>query len=235
MKRKNFIAVAAIVLIAVIALVVLMLEKNNSEFRIQNSELSVTAVPEDKETQVTPDVIEVEQTEAPAVEQKEETTAEETAIPAAEETEKTSAEETEAPAAEDKEKTAEEETKASAEDEAKEQPFLVQITEDDPSIGYVLVRMPNPVGLLPLPQEGEYKKTIRVAMPDGSEYINVLHITPNGFWMENANCEGQDCVKQGEVTLENREERILWNMIICLPHQLSAELITREEAEQMLK
>ena len=138
-------------------------------------------------------------------------------------------------AAEDMEKTAEEETKASAEDEAKEQPFLVQITEDDPSIGYVLVRMPNPVGLLPLPQEGEYKKTIRVAMPDGSEYINVLHITPNGFWMENANCEGQDCVKQGEVTLENREERILWNMIICLPHQLSAELITREEAEQMLR
>ena len=89
--------------------------------------------------------------------------------------------------------------------------------------------------LLPLPQEGEYKKTIRVAMPDGSEYVNVLHITTNGFWMEHANCEGQDCVKQGEVTLENREERILWNMIICLPHQLSAELITREEAEQMLK
>ena len=235
MKRKNFIAVAAIVLIAVIALVVLMLEKNNSEFRIQNSELSVTAEPDKTEPQVTPDVIEAEQTEAPAVEQKEETTAEETAIPAAEETEKTSAEETEAPAAEDMEKTAEEETKASAEDEAKEQPFLVQITEDDPSIGYVLVRMPNPIGLLPLPQEGEYKKTIRVAMPDGSEYVNVLHITTNGFWMEHANCEGQDCVKQGEVTLENREERILWNMIICLPHQLSAELITREEAEQMLR
>ena len=184
---------------------------------------------------MTPDVIEVEQTEAPAAEQKKETTAEETAIQAEEETEKTSAEETEAPAAEDMEKTAEEETKASAEDEAKEQPFLVQITEDDPSIGYVLVRMPNPIGLLPLPQEGEYKKTIRVAMPDGSEYVNVLHITTNGFWMEHANCEGQDCVKQGEVTLENREERILWNMIICLPHQLSAELITREEAEQMLK
>ena len=234
MKRKNFIAVAAIVLIAVIALVVLMLEKNNSEFRIQNSELSVTAEPDKTEPQVTPDVIDVEQTEAPAAEQKKEITAEET-IPAEEETEKTSAEETEAPAAEDMEKTAEEETKASAEDEAKEQPFLVQITEDDPSIGYVLVRMPNPIGLLPLPQEGEYKKTIRVAMPDGSEYVNVLHITTNGFWMEHANCEGQDCVKQGEVTLENREERILWNMIICLPHQLSAELITREEAEQMLK
>ena len=227
MKRKNFIAVAAIVLIAVIALVVLMLEKNNSEFRIQNSELSVTAEPDKTEPQVTPDVIEAEQTEAPAAEQKKEITAEETAIPAEEETEKPAAEATEKPAAEA--------TETTAEDEAKEQPFLVQITEDDPSIGYVLVRMPNPIGLLPLPQEGEYKKTIRVAMPDGSEYVNVLHITTNGFWMEHANCEGQDCVKQGEVTLENREERILWNMIICLPHQLSAELITREEAEQMLR
>ena len=218
MKKKDFIAVGAIVLIAVIALVVLMLEKNNSEFRNQNSELSVTAEPNETEPQVTPDVIEVEQTEAPVVE---------TEVPTAAETEKAAVGETEAPTAE--------ETETSAEDEAKEQPFLVQITEDDPSIGYVLVRMPNPVGLLPLPQEGEYKKTIRVAMPDGSEYVNVLHITTNGFWMENANCQGQDCMKQGEVTLENREERILWNMIICLPHQLSAELITREEAEQMLK
>ena len=116
-----------------------------------------------------------------------------------------------------------------------EQPFLVQITESDPSIAYVLVRMPNPIGLLPLPLEGEYTKTIRQTMPDGSESVNILHLTPNGFRMEDANCEGHDCVNQGEVTLENREERILWNMIICLPHQLSAELITREEAEQMLK
>ena len=119
--------------------------------------------------------------------------------------------------------------------EAKDQPFLVQITEDDPSIAYVLVRMPNPVGLLPLPLEGEYTKTIRQVMADGSDSVNVLHITTNGFWMEDANCEGHDCVKQGLVTLENREERILWNMIICLPHQLSAELITREEAEAMLR
>ncbi len=211
MKRKHIICLAAIAIIIIAAVVLLLTQKNHSEFRIQNSELSVTAESNETKPQVTPDVIEAEQTEAPAVEQTEETTAEETEMPAAEETENP------------------------AEEETREQPFLVQITEDDPSIGYVLVRMPNPVGLLPLPQEGEYKKTIRVAMPDGSEYINVLHITPNGFWMENANCEGQDCVKQGEVTLENREERILWNMIICLPHQLSAELITREEAEQMLK
>ena len=116
-----------------------------------------------------------------------------------------------------------------------DQPFLVQITDDDPSIAYVLVRMQDGAGLLPLPLEGEYKKTIRQVYPDGSEAINVLHLTPNGVWMEEANCEGQDCIKEGEVTLENREERVLWNMIICLPHQLSLELITREEAEAMIK
>ena len=153
-----------------------------------------------------------------------------TAVPAAEEDDnseiKIETVSTEVPAAEEKDNK--------AEAEATDQPFLVQITDDDPSIAYVLIRMPNPIGLLPLPLEGEYSKTIRTTLADGSEYVNVLHLTPNGFRMEDANCEGHDCVNQGEVTLENREDRILWNMIICLPHQLSAELITREEALQML-
>ena len=118
--------------------------------------------------------------------------------------------------------------------EGDEQPYLVQITEDDPSIGYVLVQLPNSAGLLPLPQEGEYTKTIRQEMPDGSEWVNTLHVTPGGFWMEASNCEGQDCVGEGEVTLENRQERILGNMVICLPHQLVMYLLTREEAERLL-
>lgn len=129
---------------------------------------------------------------------------------------------------------AETETAAAPAEEQQEQPFLVQITEDDPAIAYVLVRMPDPVGLLPLPQEGEYTRTIRQTMADGSEAINVLRLTPNGFRMEDANCEGHDCINEGEVTLENREERVLWNMVICLPHQLCLELITREEALQTI-
>ena len=121
---------------------------------------------------------------------------------------------------------------ASPEDE---HPFLWEITEDDPAIAYVLVTLSYSSGLLPLPLEGEYTKTIRQVLPDGSEFINVLHLTPEGFWMEEANCEGHDCIGEGEVTLSNREERILWNMVICLPHRLSAELITRAEAEQLLR
>ena len=115
-----------------------------------------------------------------------------------------------------------------------EHPFLYEIAEDDPAIAYVLVTLSYSSGLLPLPLEGEYTKTIRQVLPDGSEYINVLHLTPEGFWMEEANCEGHDCIGEGEVTLSNREERALWNMVICLPHRLSAELITRAEAEQLL-
>lgn len=117
---------------------------------------------------------------------------------------------------------------------AQEQPFLLQITDSDPSAAYVLVRMQNSAGLLPLPTEGEYTRTIRQNLPDGTEAVNVLHLTTNGVWMEDSNCEGHDCINEGEVTLENREERVLWNMIICLPHQLSLELITRDEALQMI-
>ncbi len=227
MKKKYLIA-GAVVVIAVIAAVVLLLlnnSNNNSEFRIQNSELNAenvsTAVPSTDIKEVPVLTAEPENTEAPAAEGNDNSefriqNSELNAEP----------EKTEVPVAEKKDNK--------AEAEATDQPFLVQITDDDPSIAYVLVRMPNPIGLLPLPLEGEYSKTIRTKLADGSEFVNVLHLTPNGFRMEDANCEGHDCVNQGEVTLENREDRILWNMIICLPHQLSAELITREEALQML-
>ena len=138
---------------------------------------------------------------------------------------------TEAPAAEPAAQETETELPAEL---ATEQPFLVQVTDSDPSIAYVLVRMPETIGLLPLPVEGEYTRTIRQVMADGTEAVNVLHLTANGVWMEDSNCEGHDCILEGEVTLENREERVLWNMIICLPHQLSLELITRDEALQMI-
>ena len=210
-KRKiALIAAAAVLIIAAVAAVLLLTQKNNSELRIQNSELSVTEPA-------------AEPTDVPTAEPTEEPTAGPTEEPTTEPT----AAMTEEPA---EEPTAEPAAQPEETEQVHEQPFLVQITDSDPSIAYVLVRMPDPVGLLPLPTEGEYTRTIRQTMPDGSEAINVLHLTPNGVWMEEANCEGQDCVGEGEVTLENREERVLWNMIICLPHQLALELITRDEA-----
>ena len=116
-----------------------------------------------------------------------------------------------------------------------EQPFVVQITENDTAPGYVLVSAPNPIGFLPLPAEGEYTRTIRLTLADDSEAVNVLHLTPEGFWMEDSNCEGHDCIDEGIVTLSNREERVLGSWVICLPHQLVLELMTKEEAVSFLK
>ena len=75
-------------------------------------------------------------------------------------------------------------------------------------------------------------QTIRVDTTYGH---NTLIIQDGKIYMEDADCPGQDCVGEGKVTLQNREERVLWNMVICLPHKLTAELLTREEAIQMLK
>lgn len=117
---------------------------------------------------------------------------------------------------------------------AEQQPLLLQITEDDPAIAYVLVQTAGGVGFLPLPLEGEYTREIRGTDESGSEAVNVIRLTPEGFRMESANCPRQDCIGEGEVTLSNREERILGNLVICLPHQLLLCLVTREEAMQML-
>lgn len=59
--------------------------------------------------------------------------------------------------------------------------------------------------------------------------INTVHVTQHSIVMSHSNCKNQDCVKQGEVTLSNRETRFLGNMIICLPNRVTLELCTADE------
>ena len=84
---------------------------------------------------------------------------------------------------------------------------------------------------MPIPLNGD--NAFRITQADGSE--NVVHIGKDSFYMESSNCENQNCVQQGEVTLENRDTRVLLNMVICLPHNLRLELVTREEAQRFLE
>ncbi len=98
-----------------------------------------------------------------------------------------------------------------------------------PAKGYVLVTTPTRQGFLPLPEEEDYVFPLTQTLADGTVWENVIHVTPEGFYMESANCEGHDCVDEGTVTLENRKDRILGNMVICLPHQITLELYTPEE------
>ena len=104
-----------------------------------------------------------------------------------------------------------------------------------PAKGYVLVTTATQVGWLPLPEEEEYTFPLQQTLPDGTECMNLIHVTPEGVYMEDSTCEGHDCVQQGTVTLENRDERILYNMIICLPNQVMLQLFTPEEVLEMMQ
>ena len=107
--------------------------------------------------------------------------------------------------------------------------------EPQPARGYVLVSTATQAGWLPLPDEGEYSYSLKQTMSDGTEIENVIHLMPDGVYMEDSTCDNHDCVDQGTVTLDNRDERILGNMIICLPNQVFLQLFTPEEVLQMVQ
>ena len=77
-----------------------------------------------------------------------------------------------------------------------------------------------------------------IALADGDEYTiaqpdgktNVVHVTATGAVMHSSTCDNQSCVEQGEVTLENRDTRVLTNMITYLPNQVILEVLTPQEA-----
>ena len=126
---------------------------------------------------------------------------------------------------------------AAAEPTVTAQPQATEEPTDSPkpAKGYVLVTTATQSGWLPLPEEGEVSYPVRQLLPNGTEAVNTIHLTPEGVYMEDSTCEGHDCVQQGEVTLDNRAERILGNMIICLPNQVTLQLYTPEELLEMVK
>lgn len=125
---------------------------------------------------------------------------------------------------------------AAAEPTVTAQPQATEEPTDSPkpAKGYVLVTTATQSGWLPLPEEGEVSYPLRQLLPDGTEAENVIHLTPDGVYMEDSTCEGHDCVDQGVVTLENRNDRVLGNMIICLPNQVTLQLFTPEEILAMM-
>ena len=98
-------------------------------------------------------------------------------------------------------------------------------------LGYILAQKNGDGGWIPL-STGE-DMVISISDESDPSIKNVLRITQNGFKMESSTCDNQDCVDQGEVTLENMDERVLMNMVICLPHQLSVELYSIEQLVEM--
>ena len=102
-----------------------------------------------------------------------------------------------------------------------------------PAKAYVLVTGVEERGFLPLPEEEDLVFPFSQVLSDGTCTENVIHLTPEGVYMESSSCADQDCVCQGLVTLENRETRLYGNLILCLSNQVSLELFTPEEILQL--
>ena len=103
--------------------------------------------------------------------------------------------------------------------------FLLRPAAVDPatSTAYLQISAPDQsFELVPLSGSQE----ILITQPDGSE--NLVEVFEGGFRMKQSNCSNQDCILQGDVTLENMAGRPLANQIICLPHKVVLELVTTD-------
>ena len=125
--------------------------------------------------------------------------------------------------------TAAAEATATPEAAATEQPQVTPIVAASQTKAYLLVTVGGVVYRpLPLTEEGEYTLT----QENGAQ--NVIHVTADSVNMQSSTCDNQDCVMQGTVSLENMEDRLLGNMIVCLPNQVTLELYTAEEMTRLL-
>ena len=80
---------------------------------------------------------------------------------------------------------------------------------------------------IPLYEEARYTIT-------RGDMVNTIAVTPTSIRMHESTCDNQDCVLQGEVTLENRSQRVLQHMVLCLPNEVILELYTPEELAALL-
>ena len=76
----------------------------------------------------------------------------------------------------------------------------------------------------PIPMDRD--KIITLRQEDGK--INKVHITPEKVYMESSTCDNQDCVQQGEVHVDTYQDRILGTYVICLPNNVSIEMVPVE-------
>ncbi len=96
--------------------------------------------------------------------------------------------------------------------------------QDESATAYLSVSIAGQsLELIPLNDDRE----IRLEQENGD--YNIVRIFNGGFTVTEANCYNQDCIHQGEVTVDNIGERALANEIICLPHKLVLSLVTLNE------
>lgn len=94
-----------------------------------------------------------------------------------------------------------------------------------------LVVMVGDVVYNPIPLTGPNRYVLRQS---NGEKVNIVEVTEDSIWMAESTCDNQDCIYQGKVSLENRDARVLQNMVLCLPHNVTLLLMTQDEIRQAL-
>ena len=68
-----------------------------------------------------------------------------------------------------------------------------------------------------------------IEVDQGNGTVNHVKVENGAIDMADSSCPDQQCVYQGEMSMENYEKRILRNWIVCLPNQVTSELALAEE------
>lgn len=87
--------------------------------------------------------------------------------------------------------------------------------------GYVVITVGGRQYGDPIPMDRDKIITLQ----QDEETVNKVHITPQTVYMESSTCENQDCVGQGEIDVDTYQSRILGTYIICLPNDVTVELV----------
>ena len=107
-------------------------------------------------------------------------------------------------------------------------PAATEESAGNPAKAYLIVTVAGAVyEPIPLQEPGRYTIT-------RGDHVNVIEVTEDSVRMAESSCDNQDCIYQGTVTLENKKERVLQNMILCLPNEVILELYTYEELQQVM-
>ena len=114
--------------------------------------------------------------------------------------------------------------------------MLPQLPEEAAEIplGYIRAQANGESRWIALPTD-EKELYITVTRQDDPGVTNTLRLMKNGFAMDSSTCDNQDCVMQGEVTLENKDQRVLKNAVLCLPHDVIVELYSTAELNALLE
>ncbi len=97
-----------------------------------------------------------------------------------------------------------------------------------PAAAYLLINVNNHI-YEPIPLTGD--RLVTITQENGRQ--NVAAVSAQSAHMSVSTCPGQECIHQGQVSLENRDQRVLYNQIICLPNTVILSVLDEKEAKQL--